>query len=550
MDKNVFEFHSEVIIHQGHHSLETQNLIQDAWKNQKCLILCPAHVKDTQFIKDLKIPKNIILGIFTSGTMSGKPRLVFYTKKNIESSLRSIRELFETEKIDQIFCYPQPTHTFGLTLGYIHAIHHNLKLTFHEGAYSSDAHRKWFSVQTPGLLTLGTPTHFIDLIGWLKTNNLTPKKSYSAILGGAPVAKQLWQQLVDILKIEKPSVGYGATEASPGITHLAPGAEPKCDGAIGKLLTGVTLEPVESGGFIFSGDNVCEAIADETGLHFQKRIHIKDDLSKTATDSYIFNVRADLIINRGGLKISPELIESQLLTEFNLKSICIPFYSERLGEDIGLVVQANEIDKNELSERIINFVATKASVKISSEHIIFSEIPVNLNSKYDRKEALKIILRKKNLTKPISIQYLKTFMPHRSTAVWISRITDFGFRRGTAEIDLDVNSPLFSNSQMRESACIELVAQAYGYSVAAHEIFSEDNEILKVQKTLIAEVRKAEFHFDEKTHKLIKEMIEEKIPLAIDTVCTHDFGLIKVITGNVKAKDLTIASLNLKAFVL
>ncbi len=544
----------EYKIYQGFHSQELYTLLQKAWHNETPLIIAPPHLKNLNLDDGIKLPSETILGLYTSGTLTGKPRLILYSKKNIESSLKAIRSLYAVEKIDQIFCYPQPTHTFGLTLGYLHSILHDIPLQFLTGPYSTKSHELWLENLTPGQLTLGTPTHFIDLIQFVKKNALEVKESYSAIIGGAPVTQKLWHDLRNDLKIAAPSIGYGATEASPGIMHLAPGVEPIGDGDIGAVLPNVKISKLDENGFYFSGENLCLGAVDQLGLHLMNEVQIRDYLTERKTGRFIFNGRSDLIVNRGGLKLSPEMIEGRLSSELNLTAVCLSIYSERLGEDIALVIQPNESDQKTLAEvtsQVNDLLKREFSVVVSPENILRQTIPLNANLKFDRIECAKMILNKNKMQCPLSVEHLKPFLPHRSSAIWIQRLTQFAYRKGKAEVDLDLQSSLFSNAQLRESTCIELVAQTYGYAKAAYEISILDvnNPTEKANKTLIAEIRNADFYFNRENDQLIANARSEGIPLLIEAQCTHEFGPIKVVRGTVQLKDTVLAELSLKAFV-
>lgn len=543
-------------IFKGYHSADLVQSLSKAWQLNQTLVVCPAHMDTVPFINDnnlmAKIPKDIVLGVFTSGTVSGKPRLILYTKKNIESSLRSIRELYDVKKIDKIFCYPQPTHAFGLILGYIHAQLFSIPLVFLEGRYSSEAHAKWIAEATPGMLTLGTPTHFMDLIHWVQKNKIQPKETYSAIIGGAAVTKKLWTDAKNELRIDQPSIGYGASEASPGVTHLKPGVSPLQDGDIGELLSGVTLEEKTSSGYFFKGDNLCAGIIDENGFQQPERIYIKDDLVETASGHFVFEGRSDLLINRGGLKISPENLEGKLFSDLGLKSVCVPVFNERLGQDVGFVVQKKSDEDLELSQKlkvdVIQYLKEHCFLNLSEENIVIDDIPLNSSAKFDRIESYRLILKSRNIQAPVRIDYLTPFLPHRLSAVWIRRITQFEFRHGRGEVDLDTGLNAFTNNHLRESSCIEMVAQTYGYATAANMIFNYDPK-QKANKTLIAEVRNSTFYFSDETDKLVEEAISKKIPLKIEAKCSHDFGMIKVIQGSVRLNDVLLAEVNLKAYV-
>ncbi|MBC7741748.1 MAG: acyl--CoA ligase [Bdellovibrionaceae bacterium] len=533
-------------VYQGYHHEELYELLKKYWAEGTPLIIQPPHLKNIQLLENVELPPSTAVGIYTSGTLTGQPRLVLYSKKNIETSLAAIRGLFNLKKIDQIFCYPQPTHTFGLTLGYLQSILFNLPIRFHPGPYSTKAHEMWYEQLTPGTLTLGTPTHFIDLIHFVKKNSLNMKKSYSAIIGGAPVTQRLWHELQSKLGIAAPSIGYGSTEASPGLTHLAPGVVPQCDSDIGEILANVKIFDKNEDGFYFSGPNLCLAIVDERGLVVPEKVQIKDNLILCAQGHFVFNGRSDLTINRGGLKLSPEMIESRLQSELDLKVVCVAFYNERLGEDIGLVAEPRA-DQSAIQ----NLLKNEFSIQLPPENILLRSIPYNANLKIDRIECIKYFLHEKKMACPFSVEYLKPFLPHRSSAIWIHRLISFDAKKGRAEVDLKLNSMIFSDGKLRESACIELIGQTYGYAKAAYEISILDvnQPAVKANKTLIAEIRNADFQFNLSVDEIIFAAKAEGVPLVIEAECTHEFGPIKVIRGVVQVKNKVIAELSMKAFV-
>ena len=156
----------------GTHHQESPTLLKKYWEAGELLILVPPYHRDFQFLQmfpefelhgewpeDLKkatqqtprelkpseksILETAVLGVFTSGTTSGVNRLVFYSKENVVSSLNAIRELYNISRIQKIFSYPQPTHTFGLVLGYMQAVLNNAEIVFGEGAYSRKTHELW-----------------------------------------------------------------------------------------------------------------------------------------------------------------------------------------------------------------------------------------------------------------------------------------------------------------------------------------------------------------------------------------------------------------------
>ncbi len=569
-----------IYLYRGYHSHALFELLQSAWEKNQLVILLPPQVSDFAFIQSLKhqveavIPvgewpttlkdslntiinpeqavnagqatvlARAVLGVFTSGTTTGIPRLIFYSKENVLSSLNSIRKLFDNTRLKNIYVYPQPTHCFGLVLGYMQAIIFNLKIHFHEGPYSKAAHEKWLHVVDENTLSLGAPVHFLDLIDF-SVGKRNFKKSYSAIVGGALVTKKLWLQLKTDLLIDEPSVGYGGTEASPGVTHLPPGVEPEVDGDIGYTLDCVKLTAT-SEHVKFSGPNACLAILENGKMYETKEIILNDLLifkvDSTGHQRAQFICRSDLLVNRGGQKISLEAVAVSITNHFNCKCMAISFYDSRLQEDIALVIEPKiydeEIDVAKLQQQVLK----TCGFKIPTANIILETIPLNANNKYDRIEALKLFLRPLDLKFPVPAAYVKSFLPHAGPAVWIDTLLKTEKNYSLTETMLKTDSPYFVNGRLTESSLIEFVAQSYGYMLAL-------NDVLKIQPvkaatvTLIAEVKDSEFYFN--SFDILPKAGDF---IQVEVIGTHDFGNLKLVKGKVTFAGRMLANLSMKLY--
>ncbi len=403
----------------GYHSPELLGLVADSWRRADLLVLCPPGLEDLSFLallpageaslvgdawtaanreafaerarveRSTTYPAIPILGVFTSGTVGGKPRLILYSKANVEASLGGILEVFDRDRIDAIFCYPQHFHTFGLILGYVQAVATGRPLIAPTGRYTSAFHDAWRETARThsGLLTLGTPTHFQDLVKTSETwapAEIPP--TYTTIIGGASVPRALWRRLRDHLRIAAPSIGYGCTEASPGLTHLPPGREPTEDGEIGGVLSGISLEILPGTGLEFSGPQTCLAILQDGRVEFPRNVLIRDRLAARPNGRFVFEGRYDLVFNRGGMKFSLEEIERHLRETFpTTEFLCVAVSDERLGEDLGLLVRAAEPATDALREAILGALHTKFFAHFNPARIVWvAELPTNAAAKPDR----------------------------------------------------------------------------------------------------------------------------------------------------------------------
>ena len=368
------------------HSRALHEAVRETWSNEDRLLVITAPNSNlltnsyVSLLEGAAWPEKPLFGVFTSGTVSGRPRLVIYSRRNIESALEAVVGVFDRKRITSIFGYPQPFHTFGLTLGYLLAESLKVPLHFHEGKYSQESHATRARITDPGLLTLGTPAHFYDLI----RSGVKLAPSYSAIIGGASVDPQLWKDVRDRALIEAPSIGYGCTEASPAITHLAPGVEPRVAGEIGFPLKNLHSHSLTGKGVEISGDSLCLAIIDQDKITFPKSLTIADDIHIRSDASWIFKGRLDLIINRGGVKIALEDVERVVKENLGITSIAFPIPSERLGQELGLAVLSHVEEAQELVRKLFN---TKPSV------IHIQDFPLSPSGKIDRQRVAEMVTR-------------------------------------------------------------------------------------------------------------------------------------------------------------
>jgi acyl-CoA synthetase (AMP-forming)/AMP-acid ligase II len=329
-----------------------------------------------------------VLGVFTSGTTGNCPKLVVYSRENILSSIHAIAEFYDARKMKSLFCYPQPFHVFGLVLGYVMAQEFKLNLYFAEGRYSSESHRQRNQVKDSKLLTLGTPTHFYDLCSYQLKSDLMLTPSYSTIIGGASVSTGLWKRIRKELQIEAPCVGYGCTEASPGMTHHRPGQLPFESGEIGYALSNVELNISPGQGVQISGAGLASAIIHEGRLHFPKSLMIHDDLKTRADGMLVYQGRTDLVLNRGGLKISLERIEEILKSELKMESLCCALPDERLGQTLGILIKQESLNRRSSDSVLMELkLLLKAHLDFDCPEAKLKAVeafPLNINAKPDR----------------------------------------------------------------------------------------------------------------------------------------------------------------------
>lgn len=395
----------ETVLVKGYHSHELFESVKRAWHNDDhLLVVAPPLKTETSFLEFLPggsraphFPEKPIFGVFTSGTVSGRPRLVLYSRRNIEAALDSVLHLFDRSRITSVFAYPQPFHTFGLTLGYLLALKLGVPLHFHEGKYSQASHAKRAELTDPGLLTLGTPAHFYDLCSLIRSG-LKVAPSYSCIMGGAAVDAALWRDVRETALIAEPSIGYGCTEASPAVTHLAPGQEPLVSGEIGVPLDNLHSRVVAGEGVEISGPSLCMAILEGEDIRFPKRLMISDNIEVRDPDgAWIFHGRLDLLMNRGGSKIALEQVEAVLKEELDVLAIALAIPNARLGFELAVAVKSEDSNHssrtdvetnasvNKRRSEILSLISERFAIRIPENHVTFTDhFPLSESAKIDR----------------------------------------------------------------------------------------------------------------------------------------------------------------------
>lgn len=407
----------KIYVWSGQHSGEIRELIKQVYLSESdLLVLCPPRVKDvsdwlpilpsgevefrgelahlppTRHTGPAVYPVPPKFGLFSTGTENGA-KLILFTNENFEASVRGIFSFFEDLSVHTIYCYPRPYHVFGLALGYLASLILGKELIVTDGAYSKADHLQWLATceaRGPGLLTLGTPTHFSDAHSYFLGAGRSIPQSLTCIVGGAQVNLTLWQMLKAHLNISLPSVGYGCTEASPGVTHLAPGLVPRADGDLGVVLPGGSLVEKE-GRYYYRGANVCLAIVHEHELRFpDSEVELADSL-RAENGHFFFAHRQGLVLNRGGEKFSLEEIEGLLLSQLELKSIALALEHPRLGQELGLVVEGSD----ESLAPVLELLQRTYQRQFSEENFLgLASLPLNANAKVDRSLARRLLQEK------------------------------------------------------------------------------------------------------------------------------------------------------------
>jgi non-ribosomal peptide synthetase component E (peptide arylation enzyme) len=111
---------------------------------------------------------------------------------------------------------------------------------------------------------------------------------------------------------------------------------------------------------------------------------IRDRVQVTDTGRWLYKGRLDLLMNRGGAKFSLEAIERTLHERLGIHTLACSLRDTRLGEDLGLVIQAAE--ESAVLRSAQDVLKNVYSLKLQNERTRFvDELPLNECAKPDRK---------------------------------------------------------------------------------------------------------------------------------------------------------------------
>ena len=155
------------------------------------------------------------------------------------------------------------------------------------------------------------------------------------LLGGAPVSPTLMNQ-IQSLNTEI-YLGYGMTET---ITHIAVKRINGKSEQVFSALEGVRFSQSESGTLTIHADHLNEAI--ET----------TDIIKLIKPDQFEWLGRADNVINSGGVKIHPEILEQKISAAFDSAFFISSRPSEMYGEEVILLIEGESKNKEEVFDKL------------------------------------------------------------------------------------------------------------------------------------------------------------------------------------------------------
>lgn len=294
------------------------------------------------------------ISVQTSGS-TGTPKIISKDKSTLRNSAFMTGEFFQfSSGKTALLCLPAKYIAGKMML--VRAIEWTLDLDYIEPKTNMQIPEKnyFFSAMTP-------PQAEANLTKLSRFENL--------IIGGAAIKDALEKELPN--HIRNCFATYGMTET---VSHIA---LRKIGSSEYHTLPGIS---------IFLNERKCLQISAPKLL--KNPVVTNDLVDITAENCFIWQGRYDNVINSGGVKISPEIIEAKISHLIDSPFFVTGIPHEKWGEQAVLIIQGNAFEVEPLQSRIM-LVLPKAQ---APKQIIFlPKFNYTENGKLQRKETMRLI---------------------------------------------------------------------------------------------------------------------------------------------------------------
>ncbi len=267
--------------------------------------------------------ENFELNIKSSGS-TGLPKEITHSKKDIVNSANRTNKFFNLNTDSKVLC-PLAIHTIGAKMSLFRALRGNYQIHFVE------ASRDFIDILPASLKFDLVSLAVIQFSELLESDIAQLARFENVLLGGSAIPAYLEEKSVQ-LGINA-FIGFGMTET---LSHIA---LRKLGNDYYHCLEGITVDSSEQGMIIQQND---------------KTITSTDIIEKPDNKSFKWIGRNDFVINSGGIKIIPELIENAVSSKFNVKIVLIGIPDVTYGEK-AILVSEIAIDE-QLKKEIKQFI--------------------------------------------------------------------------------------------------------------------------------------------------------------------------------------------------
>ncbi|MDF2158298.1 AMP-binding protein [Algoriphagus sp. CAU 1675] len=306
----------------------------------------------------------------TSGS-TGKPKQIQIHKSQMIESAKATGEFFKINPTMNLLCCLNPRYIAGKMM-LVRAMVWNCNLLLVES--SSNPLSTIPSGFEPNFIAL-VPLQVQTLLENEESTKIL-QRIKNIIIGGAPIHSGLKQKLED-LQIHAWQT-YGMTET---VSHIA-------------------LAPIKSGELHYQilpgveiGTDSRGALWIKSPMSNEEKIQTNDLVRLDSKYSFSWLGRADFVINSGGIKIHPELLESKMEPSIHYYFPGSLFFlsgkpDERLGQKLILLIESQEKDPEKIDLLLVDLKNKVTRFEFPREIRLIDKFDLTPNGKIDRIKTL------------------------------------------------------------------------------------------------------------------------------------------------------------------
>jgi long-subunit acyl-CoA synthetase (AMP-forming) len=275
----------------------------------------PLSVPDTLRRTDHDPTPEVRFLLRTSGTESGEGRWIALSDANVLSVVQShLPHLGLIEEQSRVLSTLPWSHAFGLVIDLLPALLSGAEI-HRDGDSGRDVARLLDLFANAGVTDFCAVPLTVKRLIATEPGREFLRSLHGGVIGGAPID----EALAEFLRTTRLRVGYGQTEASPGIALGEPGVFPRA-GYLGRPL-GCEVRTSEAGALEFRGGNACTGTwAAHEGFRplAPERWHDTGDLVEIESGGDMYFVgRTDAAFKlANGRRIEPEPLENRIRSQF------------------------------------------------------------------------------------------------------------------------------------------------------------------------------------------------------------------------------------------